>query len=423
MKQSTGVVIFALVLLAAIGVCLATVDQAPAPRAKNVVFIVIDTLRADHLGVYGYERNTSPNIDRFAARGAVFDTAYSHSPWTMPSVASMFTAMPPSGHGIVNWRQPLSPKLLTLAEYLQESGFHTEAVVSHVIFRPKYHFDQGFDAYDYSVLAKGPSKYVSTAREVSDRAVAALDRMSEGEQPFFLWLHYFDPHNEYLPHEGFDFGDKDVDLYDSEIAFTDRQLGRVFDKLTELDRWDDTVVVLIADHGEEFRDHGGRHHTRTLYNEVIRIPLIVAVPGFVPQRIEPVVAESDVAPTLVQLIGLPIPQPFVGRIFPFERDRFRVARDRSVIAETLHKADKRGVRQGRWKWIHDREKGTFQLFDEVDDFGEHTNLIDAHPDVARRLAIEVFQHYGAGRRLADEEEMTEQLTEQLKALGYLQDSD
>ena len=249
----------------------------------------MDTTRADHIGSFGYERDTTPHLDRLAKQSTLFEQAYSHSPWTMPSMASMFTSLPPRDHGIVRWEQPLPTALITLAEHLQEHGMRTAAFVSHVIFQPEYNYNQGFEHYDDSVLKKGRPVQISSAKEISDLAISWIEENSD--EPFFTWLHYFDPHSHYFGHPEFDFGSEAIDRYDSEIRYTDEHIGRVLGTLEQLDLWDNTIIIFVADHGEEFLDHGGRRHTKTLYNEVVRIPLTVYVPGFRPARIDTVVTQ------------------------------------------------------------------------------------------------------------------------------------
>jgi arylsulfatase A-like enzyme len=400
-----------------VAILLAGCSGHPA-EPTNVVFIVVDTLRADHLGCYGYTRPTTPNLDRLARQATVFERAYSHSPWTMPSVASMFTSLPPRDHGIVSWEQRLPLAHLTLAEHLRTHGFRTAGIVSHVILRPEYNFDQGFEYYEDAVLEEGNPVDISSSAEVSDAAISWLHE--EARAPFFLWLHYFDPHARYLQHPFPAYGSRPVDRYDSEIRHVDEQLGRVLDALRALELWDDTVIVFVADHGEEFRDHGGTEHSTTLYDELVRIPLIVHVPGFAPQRVESVVSESDIAPTLCRLLDLPVPTRFGGRSLAFDETSFRVEQDRTVFMETLRKADKRGVRYGRWKLIHDRETGKRMLFDLEEDPSERRNVIEEHPAVAESLERAIAEHYARERTPVEERALPDRLREQLEALGYLQ---
>lgn len=405
-------------LVLVVGGCKNKTEAPPAENQWNIVFVVVDTMRQDHLGCYGYKRPTTPNIDRLARQSVVFENAYSHSPWTMPSVASMFTSLVPRDHGIANWKQPMAPRHLTLAEHLQANGYYTSAYVSHFIFKPKYHFDQGFDRFDYSVLDKGPPKKIHTAKEVSDLAVKELS--GSIKEPFFMWLHYFDPHNAYLPHKEFDFGKKSKDLYDGEIAYTDHHFGRVLKKLRQSGLDERTILVVITDHGEEFRDHGGIQHSRTLYDELLRIALIVRVPGLKPGRVPTVVSEMDVAPTLLNLLRLPVPERFKGEPFLVQDGTLTAEGDRVIFAETYRFADKQGLRFGRWKLIHDREKQLFQLFDLQTDPREKKNLFSKRTEMAAKLQKTLAEHYQVARAQVEEQELTDDLKKQLKSLGYIQ---
>jgi len=384
----------------------------------NILFIFVDTLRADHVGAYGYERNTTPRLDELAKDAALFERAYSHSPWTMPSAASMFTSLEPRDHGIKDWLQPLSTRHLTLAEHLRDNGYTTEAIVSHITFKEVYNFDQGFEKYDASVLDKGKTKFISTSKEVSDLAVQALE--ADHDKPFFLWLHYFDPHNDYLPHDGFEFGENDIDLYDGEIAFTDAHIGRVLDKLKEKGLYENTIIVFIADHGEEFRDHGGRKHTNTLYEELIHIPLIIRVPGFKPQRIETIVTESDVAPTLCKLAGVPIPEQFKGIPLVYGNKSFEDKNNRVVFAETFARGNRKiGVLRDNHKLIHDLKKERFFLFDLDQDPAEKDNLAEKRTDVFQQLLADLKEHNTIQPADVENIEIPENIMKELQSLGYI----
>ncbi|HPQ68656.1 MAG TPA: sulfatase [bacterium] len=389
------------------------------PVKHNIVLILVDTLRADHLGCYGYQRPITPNIDKLAKESTLFEQAFSHSPWTMPSVASIMTSLPPRDHGITNWKQPLAERHLTLAEQLRKDGYATAAVVSHFIFEPKYNFNQGFDFFDYSVLEKGHPKKIHSSGEVSDIAIKQLDELGESNKPFFLWLHYFDPHNDYLKHEGYDYGNEPVDLYDSEIAFTDHHIGRVLQKLDNLGLHDKTIVVFMADHGEEFRDHGGTRHSRTLYNEVLRIPLMIRAPGFSPQRIKTTVKESDLAPTLLTLIGQQTPKAFSGKTFTIKGNKIKVDTPRTVFAETFRMARKKGVVHQNWKLIHDLKKKRFQLFNLETDPIEKVNLFKSNQQMAGKLKQMLRDHYKVKRAKVEEKPLDSDLEEKLRSLGYI----
>lgn len=417
---------FARLLLAALALlpaCSRGNAPAPAPtppaaRARNVVLIVIDTLRADHLGAYGHARATSPRIDAFARESAVFERAYSHSPWTMPSVASMFTSLEPKDHGIADWKQPLDRGLLTLAEVLKARGFRTEGYVSHGVLSRLYQFDQGFDVYDASVVEGRLPREITTAREVTDLALQALERPLP--EPFFLWVHYFDPHDAYLKHDGHDFGERPIDRYDSEIAYTDVHVGRLLDALARRGLADSTVVALLADHGEGFGAHRHLQHTVTLFEELIRIPFVLRVPGVPGQRVRDVVRAVDLAPTLLSLLGLPAPPEFKGQPVELRGSRFRAEPARAVVAETQRFADLRALRVGRFKLIQDRAAGRARLFDLEQDPDEQRNLAKQRPDVVERLQALLDAHYAGGTWSAPRRDLPPDLERDLRSLGYIQ---
>ena len=383
----------------------------------NILIILVDTLRADHVGSYGYARSTTPHLDRLSEESSVFDHAYSHSPWTMPSVASLLTSLTPRDHGITDWQQPLDERFLTLAEWLSTKGYSTAAFVSHIIFRRKFQFNQGFRHYDQSVLRIGQSESISTSKEVTDLAVHWLREREDA--PFFLWVHYFDPHSVYLSHEGFAFGDHPIDRYDSEIAFTDNQIGRLLDAVREEGILDDTIILFVADHGEEFLDHGGLEHSRTLFEELIRVPLMIRVPGVSPDRIREIVGMQDLAPTLLDLAGIEKPAEFRGESIPLVDGRFQPGEDRTIFAETLRFADKRGIRTGRWKLIEDRENGAVSLYDLETDPGESRDAAADNPDVFRKMKGVLDCYYEVPRASIGEVELSEELKNDLKSLGYL----
>lgn len=416
----TGVLLLLLLPLLAV-TQTGCAKKADKPR-PNILLIIVDTMRADHVGAYGYQRPTTPAIDQLAKEGTVFTRAYSHSPWTMPSVASILTSLTPRDHGITKWEQPLEERFLTLAEYLATHGYYTAAYVSHVIFEPEYHYNQGFDTYDYSVIEKGEPDEISTAKEISDLVVAALEKNTY--QPFFMWLHYFDPHNDYLLHEPYNFGGQPMDLYDSEIRFTDEQIGRVFAKLKELKLWDNTVIVVMADHGEEFYEHGWRYHSRTLYEELIHIPLVIRVPGFKPQKLPTIVAESDVAPTLCRLAKLPVPREFKGKRIQYKKPflstpRFIDRENRVVFAETFRFGRKQGFVFENWKYIHDLKTSRFEMFDLQADPLEKNNLAYQQMDLAKKFKEQLNAFYKVGRAKIEEHELSDSLKRSLDSLGYL----
>jgi arylsulfatase A-like enzyme len=314
--------------------------RPPGPVRPNVLLVSIDSLRADHVGSYGYARDTSPAIDALAREGVLFENAISSAPWTVPAHMTLLTGLPPEVHDVVSVRQKLSPDAVTLAEVLQGAGYATAAFVSGPTVMAHHGFDQGFASYDESMVERRPGRAGSAVS--SPGLVALVDRWlerwdrTEPRAPFFVFLHMWDVHYDYVPPpeyvQRFDPGyDGDLDarhletnerirrgmsprdlqhliaLYDGEIRFTDDHLARVFAKLRALDVLDDTIVVVTSDHGEEFFEHGAKGHAKTLYDEVLHVPLVVRYPRRVApmQRVSQQVRLMDVAPTILGLAGVP----------------------------------------------------------------------------------------------------------------------
>jgi arylsulfatase A-like enzyme len=293
------------------------------PPDFNVLLVTIDTLRADHLGAYGYHRDTSPALDALAAEGALFVHGWAHAPSTRYSMPAILTGRLPLDvrydHAVQGW-PGLLPSATTIAEVLAGRGFHTGAITNHWYFAPQRRMDQGFAEYDNSnsrlhpgVPGKGPAETRgSSSREQTDGALGFVDRA--GARRWMLWVHYYDPHYAYETHPGVpSFGDDDVARYDHEIRWTDAQLGRLFDGLRARGLWDRTVVVVTGDHGEGFGERGITMHGYHLYAPQTKVPLIVRVPGWAPRRIETPAAHVDLLPTLANLAGAPPSPEMMGR--------------------------------------------------------------------------------------------------------------
>ncbi len=364
------------------------VDSAPI-GAQNLVLISIDTTRADHLSLYGYHRPTTPELSWYGERAIVFERAISNAPWTKPSMTTVFTSLEPFQHGVWEWDRQLEVGVPTLVTTLKDAGWSTHAIVTHSAFRPSTNrFHVGFDTFDESPILGVSGHDISSAREVTDLAIAALDALSP---PYFLWVHHFDPHDTYLPHEDHDFGDEEVDLYDGEIAYTDLHLGRF---LRILEERQDAVVVVLADHGEEFRDHGGVGHAVTLYEEQLHVPLMIRVPGAPPSTVEQTVPHLDLAPTLLALADGPPLEGASGEAWPWDGSRFDIPDHRPVFSETLRmKRDMVSLTEGRWKLIEDRVAGTWQLYDLEADPGEQTNLAEVETKQLASLRARLTEHY------------------------------
>ncbi|MEW6270192.1 MAG: sulfatase [Thermodesulfobacteriota bacterium] len=332
--------------LTAVAVVAWLTSSAPpdAPR-PNVLLVSIDSLRADHLHAYGYPRETSPTIDALARDGALFGRAVAPSTWTLPSHMTLLTAMPPEQHGVASNERQLDPAAVTLAEVLRSAGYATAGFAAAPYVRAMYGFDQGFDLYDESIVKDGlfDSLRGATSPESTRLVSEYLERWDrDGRQkPFFVFLHLWDPHYDYNPPPPYDTmfdphyagtitgndfltnpkvrPDMDrrdlehiVALYDGEIRYTDEHLGRLVDLLRRLGVLDDTVVVVTADHGEEFFEHGRKGHGEVLYDETMLVPLVIRFPRAVaPGRVlEEQVRLMDVAPTIIELAGVVPPEAF-----------------------------------------------------------------------------------------------------------------
>ena len=307
----------------------------------NILLIIMDTVRADHLSVYNYSIDTTPNLKKLAENSVVFENAISPSSWTLPSHSSVFTGRDSSKHNANKLNQLLSKKEITIAEILNEKGYNTAGFVGGLYIKSKYGFGQGFKTYDdrldfFSYLHtfnKLSVRYIisaisikfetfifnrdneRTAEETNKRIFKWLDKNKE--QPFFMFINYFDAHHPYNRGQEFkeqiDSNAKNIDeeiiKYDIEIFYLDRQIGELLKKLDELGIKNNTIIIVTADHGEEFGEHGGVYHGRTLYEEVIHVPLIIYYPKeFSPKIIEKRIGIINIFSTILDILKMRIPE-------------------------------------------------------------------------------------------------------------------
>jgi arylsulfatase A-like enzyme len=281
----------------------------------NVLFIVIDTLRADRLGIYGYERNTSPVIDDLARHGIVFEHTVAQSSWTKASMASLWTATNPVRNDILRFNQTLPAEVEFPAEILQRAGFRTAGIFRNGWVAPNFGFGQGFGMYvkpvsspEYQRIRRASISSRSLTGTDFDLTNSAVEFLRNfGSERFFLYMHFMDLHQYVYDDQAPDFGNSYSDVYDKSISWTDRVIGGFLMSVDELGLLTNTLIVIAADHGEAFMEHGFEGHARNLYREVAEVPLII-VPPFVLEegvRVEPVVANIDIWPTIFDLIGFP----------------------------------------------------------------------------------------------------------------------
>lgn len=460
----TSGVLVALGLAAVGGSCRDSVEQ-PRP---NLVLVSIDTLRADHLTAYGYERSTSPEISRLASEGILFEQAFSQSPKTATSHMSLFTGVYPPAHRVANWGERqvrrLSDDVPTLATLLTRAGYRTEAHTEGGNVSARLGFDQGFEVYQEH---RGAEPVFAGASRALDRFV----RHDVGARaPFFLFIHTFEVHDPYVP--PVEFADRFVepsysgdivgsqgeleslagggnywarnrvywnrvdrndpadiqhlkDLYDAEILFVDSQFAAFRQHLRRLDLEDETIVVVLSDHGEEFLEHGGFLHN-ALFQEILHVPLIFRFPANLGlasgRRIQSVVRLVDVVPTLLEVLELPAPEHIQGEsLLPLVEGDETLARP--VFSQWLAGGRIVALRDGEWKYI--RVKRKEQLFDLSSDPNESVDLLSARQEVLARLQARVDEIIGDSyafaetRRTARPPKLDQETREQLEALGYL----
>jgi choline-sulfatase len=394
------------------------------PR-PNVVVVTLDTTRADALGTYGQSAEVTPHIDDAAAEGLVFEQARSSSPSTLPSHATLFTGQQPYAHGVrANAGYVLADESVTLAEALRDAGWTTGAVVAAAVLGRFQHLDQGFESYS-DPLSDGAGGHAVTrhAVDVTDRGLAFLGE--NRHRPFFLWLHYYDPHSPYTPPPRYrdDFPDHP---YLGEVRFVDEQVGRVLDAIEELGLRDQTLVVITADHGEGLGEHGEETHAFFVYDSTMRVPLVFWGAPLVPRgaRVATPVRLVDVAPTLLDLLGLPpLPQAQGVSLRPLftdpELELALTGYGESIAPLSLFGSDAlRFVQEGRWKYVHKLEP---ELFDVEADPGELENLAERRPERVAELRERLEALLSAAPVAPGDVEakLAPETLAQLRALGYL----
>lgn len=394
----------------------------------NLVVVTIDTLRADRLHCYGNQGIETPSLDALAQRGVLFENAVAQTPLTPPSHASIFTGTNPNVHHVRNTGGfVLQASPTPLAAILQTQGWDTAAFVGATVLKKAFGFNRGFDVYDDQMPK--PEKSLEEIEYPERRASVVVDHAlgwlnSQSGKPFLVWLHLYDPHEPYNPPAPF--RDKyKKNLYDGEVAYTDQQLGRFLDAVAKKSPAGNTLIVVLADHGEGLGEHGEFNHGIFLYDATLRIPFIVAGPG-VPSgvRVRQQARTIDVLPTVLELMGSKAPAGVQGvSLIPAFSGK-SVATDYSY-EETLYPkmnmgwSEMRGVRSSKWKYIRAPRP---ELYDLAQDPGEKVNVLDAHPKEFRELDAQLKALSPAGANGVDRvasSQVDSQTMAQLKSLGYL----
>jgi arylsulfatase A-like enzyme len=449
---------FCPVILALAGLvgCMRTPAPAAAAAPPNVILILVDTLRADKIGIYGYkQRATTPNLDAFAKAGMVWDNTISQDAWTVPSVASLFTGVDPQGHRALNFRQgeqlatdTISDQHDTLAESFKGSGYTTMAYIKSTVISTSHGFSQGFDKFE--IVGGKDQAWGYSAKELNDAAIPGIKAALKAGKPFFAYLHYMDPHSPYKapepwyskykgnytgPMDGahvqleaaFKAGtvtpadwQHELALYDAEIEYWDTEFGRLWSELQAAGAAANTVVVVTSDHGEAFGEHQNVFHGN-LYQENIRIPMVLRGPGIKAGRMAADAQSIDLPPTLAEMLKLPKGKAWQGKSMLAAMAGGAGHTDVLYSEYAGHRA---GIEPAtRLKLI--LGDGACKLYDLRSDPLERTNLCASRPaDVARiKAAIEarfaagqaIGQRYGKGKADA----VSAEQCEMLKSLGYV----
>ena len=446
--RALGAIVSAIALVALVGCA----GEEQPERQPHVVILMIDALRADRLGVNGYSKPLTPNIDLLAAEGVTFDHFYSHSTWTKPSIATLFTSLYPPQHGIdtvgtdegeVFVSQVLARSFDTLAEHFRRAGYATAAVISQPHLRKKFGFGQGFDSYHQVRGDRG---------EKVERGFRAwLGQRPEG--PVFAYLHFLDVHWPYkfVLEETDRFGSTRMERpppnhwtrvpewlaeglsqedlsaliarYDNEVRWADHLVARVVAQLQEHGLWEDAIVVVTSDHGEGFLEHGLLQHSYDPYNEVTHIPLVIRLPEWMRgdvERVDHVAGLVDLMPTLLELSGLELPEDLVGQSLVPAMEGRRLGR-----GWAYHQHSKNVALRDRTHKLILFEDGSREFYSLVEDPREERPIAGPCEGPCAQLdskLASLLAHLEATRRLPGQTgkaQVDESDIEELKALGYL----
>lgn len=472
LKSARTEVIMVMVLALVMGMVAAIIysvlwRRSASVQSRNIVLIVLDTVRIDRLGCYGNQAGITPEIDRFADGAVRFEKAFSHAPWTLPSVASLFTSRYPVQHGAggrLGAFRILNDQAVTIAEVFQGAGVVTGAITNVLFLTEKFGMMQGFDTVDASVPKNNTS--ARRARETTDATLGWLDQ--HRGKPFFLFVHYFDPHLTYDPPQPFRkrFADaKDAKsnnylfgtvrdmikfrrglakldpeiikrlekLHNGEVAYVDYEVGRLLDGISQRGLDHNTIIVLTSDHGEEFGDHGGFEHGHTLYDELLHVPLIIRIPGIHPEgedhslsqaavTVNTTVRQIDIVPTLCELVGISPDPIFEGKsLVPLMRGQKE--NHRPVLSQgNMWGPSATAWRKNGLKLIRRSSTGPYQLFDINADSQERNDLSDQtserYADMVRDFEL-ILGSISAQVVSGKSPSLTEEQIQRLRSLGYL----
>jgi arylsulfatase A-like enzyme len=479
MKKHINATFFVVILVCSLTIIYFTFfanhNEVALKSDFNIVLITIDALRADHLSCYGYNRNTSPNIDRIAEKGIIFKNATATSSWTAPSMASLFTSVYPINHGVVHGmgykkdetiytQEVFSDELTTLAELLKEHGYTTIGVASNLHLSEKFGFARGFDSF--GCLPFVPADSVN-------RIICRLESEIKNFDKYFLWIHYIDPHypysprkpwiNHYLPEESTlqisnlsDLSPMDLMIfnnklkkdnrelskqtitmlkknllarYDSEINYVDSYIGEL---IQIFDQDDNTIIIITSDHGEEFFEYDYVGHGNNLHHETTHIPLIIKLPSSYKKGIvEKNISLVDVMPTILHTLNITAPDQTLGQsfwenkepLFWLKKMLLRKESSEYKFAELDNWYTFKSIITPEWKYIYDYKDNTEQLYNIKSDPMELNNLADKKAKQCNKLREQLFKWVSDSKKyptIKQARKLSPEEKEKLKELGYIQ---
>ncbi|MBI5376040.1 MAG: sulfatase [Candidatus Schekmanbacteria bacterium] len=434
---------FVLLLLPCLGCMRKPVEKN---TNLNIILITIDAARADHIGAYGYRRETSPNVDRIAKNGVLFENCYSHASWTLPSMISMFTSILPVIHGNVRaqieskkiiYQEVLSDDFETLPEFMKSAGYTTAGFSTNGHLIRKEGFAQGFDYYDEECLWEN-------AECVNEKAISWLE--NNHDKKFFMWVHYIDAHADHQPGikgrynppekykemfkvEGDPMG-KEVSeaLYDGEIRHCDDVFGELLKEFEKYGILENSVIVITSDHGESFMEHGKWYHADNVYRELIHVPFIISYPPLFEKgkKIDTVVSHIDLLPTLLEIAGINPASRIEGKsLVPLLEGKGNKWEDKSVYCETrkYDGLDLRTIILDNYQYILNYKDGMEELYNMADDPLETKNLINEKKILSAEMRKILEHEVSTKEKLAKKpllvEEMEKERIEKLRLLGYI----
>ncbi|MFW6140316.1 MAG: sulfatase-like hydrolase/transferase [Acidobacteriota bacterium] len=399
------------------------------PSGYNVLIITIDTLRADHVGVYGYEKVETPHIDRLGKEGILFSQARCPVPLTLPSHCSLFTGTLPIFHGVRDNGYPTPSNLTTLAEVFKDQGYQTAAFVGAFPVDSRFGLDKGFEVYDDFYGSKNILRDLSFVERKAEAVnESALEWIAQNKSnPFFVWIHYFDPHTPYDPPPPYKIQYEGRE-YDGEIAYTDKTIGQLLNSLKKQNLMEKTLIILTSDHGEGLGEHNEKTHGIFIYDSTLRVPLIFYNPQILPQHqiIEEPVSLIDIMPTVLDLMEFPEPPDIQGKSFKsvlfgkefFHHECFYIESVAAMLDRNW--APLQGVLKENWKYIH---APIPELYDLNKDPQELNNIIEKHPERAKKLKdklSQMIEHFSSSYSTQIfQKDVDRETKEKLGSLGYV----